>query len=102
MKVFPETKHAIGILGDNGVEVLVHIGIDTVELGGEGFNIELEVGHHIKKGELLGSVDFESLIAKGVDVTTMVLVTNTSDYTDVSPAQEEGVIFKEEELVHII
>ncbi|WEG73968.1 beta-glucoside-specific PTS transporter subunit IIABC [Vagococcus intermedius] len=102
IKLFPESKHAIGILGDNGVEVLVHIGIDTVELGGEGFNLELVVGSHVEKGQLLGTVDFEGLLAKGVDITTMVIVTNTLNYTDVSPAQEEGIIFKEEELVHII
>ncbi|EPH78033.1 PTS system, beta-glucoside-specific, IIABC component [Enterococcus faecalis 02-MB-P-10] len=102
VKIFPETKHAIGILGDNGVEVLVHIGIDTVELSGEGFDLDLEVGSHVKKGQLLGTVDFEGLFAKGIDVTTMIIVTNTLNYTDVSAAQEEGIIFKEEELVHIV
>lgn len=102
VKIFPESKHAIGILGDNGVEVLVHIGIDTVELGGEGFNIDLAVDSHIAKGQLLGTVDFDALKAKNVDTTTMVIVTNTMDYTDVSPAQEDGVIFKEEELIHVV
>lgn len=102
VKIFPESKHAIGILGDNGVEVLVHIGIDTVELGGEGFNIDLAVDSHIKKGQLLGTVDFDGLKAKAIDTTTMIIVTNTMDYADVSPAQEDGVIFNEEELIHII
>ena len=102
VKIFPESQHAIGILGDNGVEVLVHIGIDTVELGGEGFNLDVTVDSHIEKGQVLGTVDFDALRAKGVDVTTMVIVTNTLNYTDVSPAQEDGIIFKEEEIVHVI
>lgn len=102
VKIFPESKHAIGILGDNGVEVLVHIGIDTVELGGVGFNLDLAVDSHITKGQLLGTVDFDSLKAKDVDTTTMIIVTNTMDFTDVSPAQEEGIIFNAEELIHII
>ncbi|MDF0480013.1 beta-glucoside-specific PTS transporter subunit IIABC [Vagococcus sp. PNs007] len=102
VKIFPESKHAIGILGDNGVEVLVHIGIDTVELGGEGFDLDLTVDSHIEKGQVLGTVDFDGLKAKGIDVTTMVIVTNTLNYTDVSPAQENGVIYKEEEIVHVI
>lgn len=102
VKIFPESKHAIGILGDNGVEVLVHIGIDTVELGGEGFYLDITVDSHIEKGQVLGTVDFDGLKAKGIDVTTMVIVTNTLNYTDVSPAQEDGIIFKEEEIVHVI
>lgn len=100
--MFPETKHAIGFLGDNGVEVLVHIGIDTVELNGEGFDINIKQGQKVKKGQLLGKVDYELIKKKGLETTTMVIVTNTLDYFDISAAQEDGLIFKEEEIIHII
>ncbi|MBP1039956.1 PTS glucose transporter subunit IIA [Vagococcus sp. BWB3-3] len=100
--MFPESKHAIGFLGDNGVEVLVHIGIDTVELGGEGFDLDLTQGQRVEKGQLLGKVDYNLIKEKGLSTVTMVIVTNTPNYFDVSPAQQDGVIFKEEEIIHII
>lgn len=100
--MFPASKHAIGFLGDNGVEVLVHIGIDTVELGGEGFDLSLTQGQRVEKGQLLGKVDYDLIKEKGLSTVTMVIVTNTANYFDVSPAQTDGVIFKEEEIIHII
>lgn len=102
IKMFPESKHAIGIEGDNGVEVLIHIGIDTVELEGEGFNFDLLVDQKIEKGELLGTVDYDTVKSRGFETITMVIITNTDDYIDVSSAQEEGVIFKEEEIIHVV
>lgn len=100
--MFPESKHAIGILGDNGVEVLMHIGIDTVELGGEGFNIDLQVNQRVEKGQLLGTVDYDLIRSKGLETMTMVIVTNTMDYLEVTAAQTDGVIYSEEELIYVI
>lgn len=100
--MFPESKHAIGFLGDNGVEVLVHIGIDTVELGGEGFDFTITQGQRVEKGQLLGKVDYNFIKEKGLPTMTMVIVTNTANYFDVSAAQTDGLIFKEEEIIHII
>lgn len=100
--MFPDSKHAIGFLGDNGVEVLLHIGIDTVELAGEGFDFNITQGQRVEKGQLLGKVDYNFIKEKGLETVTMVIVTNTANYFDVSPAQTEGLIFKEEEIIHII
>jgi PTS system beta-glucosides-specific IIC component len=102
IKMIPESKHAIGIQGNNGVEVLIHIGIDTVELEGEGFNFDLLVDQKIEKGQLLGTVDYDIIENKGFETVTMIIITNTDDYIDVSPAQDEGMIFKEEEIIHVI
>ena len=88
--IFP-TKHALGIKGENGEEVLIHIGIDTVELGGKFFNIEVNQGMKVKKGQKLGWVDFEQIKAAGFDTTTMIVVTNTHDYLDIIPEQNKRV-----------
>lgn len=81
--VFP-TKHAYGIKTDNGVELLIHIGINTVELNGEGFTCTLKQGSKIKKGDKLCEVDFKLIKDKGYDPTIMVVLTNLKDFTDVS------------------
>ncbi|MBE9387627.1 beta-glucoside-specific PTS transporter subunit IIABC [Vagococcus salmoninarum] len=100
--MFPSSKHAIGLVSDEGVEILIHIGIDTVGLGGEGFNLDLKQGQKVEKGELLGTVDYKFIKEKGLNTVTMVIVTNTANYFDVSAAQTDGVIFKEEEIIHIL
>lgn len=102
IKMFPSSKHAIGIQGGNGVEILIHIGIDTVNLNGEGFNLDLRVDQRVQKGELLGTVDYDFIKNQGLETVTMVIITNTNEYLDVSSAQEEGVIFKEEEIIHVV
>ncbi|GAB2026434.1 PTS beta-glucoside transporter subunit IIBCA [Lactovum odontotermitis] len=88
--VFP-TKHALGIKGENGEEILIHIGIDTVELGGEFFDITVGQGQKVKAGQELGRVDFEQVRAAGFDPVTMVVVTNTNDYLDVIPEKNKEV-----------
>lgn len=80
--LFP-TKHAIGITTREGVEVLVHVGIDTVQLKGEGFTTCVEVNQNVTEGQPLVEVDFEAIKAKGYDITTIVVVTNTSSFLDV-------------------
>lgn len=79
---FP-TKHAIGIKTKAGIEILIHIGIDTVELNGEGFHSFIKQGQKIKQGELLCEVDFDFIENKGYDTTIMVVVTNSDDYSQI-------------------
>lgn len=78
-----ETKHAYGIKGDNGVEVLIHVGIDTVNLKGEHFTTNVARGQHVSKGDVLGTVDLDAVKGAGCDTTVMVVVTNTQNYKSV-------------------
>lgn len=75
MQVFP-TNHAFGIVTEEGLEILVHIGIDTVDLKGEGFTRLKEQGISVKKGDPVVKVDLEALKAKEVITDTMVVITN--------------------------
>lgn len=77
--IFP-TKHAIGLTSDNGVELLIHIGLETVELNGQYFESFVETGQKIKAGDMLIKVDIEKLKELGYDITTPVIVTNTDHY----------------------
>lgn len=88
--VFP-TKHAIGIKGNNGEEVLIHIGIDTVELEGKHFDVLVQAGDQVTKGQKIAQVDFEQIKAAGYDPTTIVVVTNTNDFLDVIPSSNQTV-----------
>lgn len=72
--LFP-TKHAIGIKTDDGIEVLIHVGIDTVNLKGEGFTADVNVGDKVKAGDLLIEVDFSSIKPKVPSIITAVIFT---------------------------
>ncbi|WP_243681956.1 PTS sugar transporter subunit IIA [Lacticaseibacillus manihotivorans] len=78
LTVFP-TQHAVGIRTAGGIEVLVHIGINTVDLKGEGFNLTIKQGDHVKAGQQIGTVDLALLQKRGYDTTTMLIVTNMQD-----------------------
>lgn len=80
--LFP-TKHAIGITGDNGVEVLIHIGMDTVNLEGKGFTAHVSQGDHVNKGQLLMDVDLNVIKEAGYSSQTPVIITNTKDLKDI-------------------
>lgn len=88
--VFP-TKHAIGIKDENGAELLIHIGIDTVELEGRHFELFIKAGDQVKKGQQLAHVDFSGIKEEGYDPTVIIVVTNTSDFLDVIPTQNKHV-----------
>lgn len=75
-----ETKHAVGIMGPEGMELLIHVGIDTVKMNGEGFDVTVGVGDQVKKGQKLLTFDIEKIKAAGYSATTAVLVTNSGDY----------------------
>lgn len=73
--VFP-TYHAYGITTKSGVEVLIHLGIDTVELDGEGFTTEVSVGDKVKTGDVLGTMDVEKIKSLKKPVTSMLILTS--------------------------
>lgn len=82
--VFP-TGHAYGLKSENGTEVLIHIGINTVQLNGQHFEPVVEAGTTVHKGQLLGTFEPDKIAEAGYDITTMVLVTNTNDFAAVAP-----------------
>lgn len=75
-----ETKHAVSIKGDNGAELIVHIGLDTVNLKGQYYKAHVRQGEKVKAGDLLVEVDLEKVKAAGYDVTTPVIICNTPAY----------------------
>jgi len=81
----PESGHAFGIKTDDGVEVLVHVGIDTVNLGGAGFNVDVRQDARVQAGDLMATVDLESVKAAGYDTTTIVVVLNSAALASVKP-----------------
>lgn len=85
--VFPG-NHAIGLTSDSGVELLIHIGIDTVNMKGESFVREVNEGDHIHSGQKLLRFDSQKIGDAGYEDTVMITVTNTSDYLDVIPATD--------------
>lgn len=90
---FP-TGHAYGLKTDNGAEILIHVGIDTVSLNGEGFEAKVSQGDRVKAGDIIGTFDSEVIAANGLDDTTMVIITNTMDYAEVTPIATGSVTNK--------
>lgn len=90
--VLPDTKHAIGIKADSGEEILIHIGIDTVELKGKSFETYVKVGQHIHKGEKLIKADMHSIKESGYDITVPVVCTNSNQYQNISIDIENAIM----------
>lgn len=88
--LFP-TNHAIGLATDDGAELLIHVGMDTVALEGQGFTAHVTQGSKVKKGQLLLSFDIEAIKEAGYPVTTPIIVTNTADYAKVDVVAEGQV-----------
>ncbi|BDR58879.1 sucrose-specific PTS transporter subunit IIBC [Xylocopilactobacillus apicola] len=91
-----ETHHAYGITGDNGTEVLIHLGLDTVNLKGQYFTSNVEKRQKVKAGDLLGTFDYQKIQSAGYDSTVMVVVTNTMSYGAVERVEKEQVSTGEE------
>lgn len=79
--IFP-TKHAVGITTDDGAEILIHIGMDTVQLKGKFFSTHIDQGARVEKGQLLIAFDIEEIKKAGYSLTTPVVITNTDKYND--------------------
>ncbi len=87
----PDTGHAFGIRTDDGVEVLVHVGIDTVRLEGKGFDVHVAKDQRVEAGDALADVDIDAVRAAGYDPTTIVVVINTMTLTAVTPRDASAV-----------
>lgn len=86
-----DTLHAVSLTTDFGAEVLIHVGLDTVKLKGEGFTGHVKAGSHVKKGDLLLEVDLEKVRAAGYDTITPMLVCNTDEYASVTGLSGKNV-----------
>ena len=95
---FP-TGHAIGLKSADGVELLIHVGMDTVKLNGEGFTPKAKQGDHVKKGDLLLEFDIAKIKAAGYSIVSPVIVTNTDDYADVIPTDAASVNAGDEAII---
>ncbi|MBZ2038748.1 sucrose-specific PTS transporter subunit IIBC [Streptococcus sanguinis] len=94
------TGHAYGLKTANGAEILIHVGIDTVSMGGEGFDQKVAQGDKVKAGDVLGTFEAEKIAAAGLDDTTMVIVTNTADYASVTPVAK-GALAKGDAIIEV-
>ena len=96
-----KTNHAIGLKDASGVELLIHIGIDTVKLDGKHFKSHIKQGDEVKAGELLIEFDKDAIKKEGYDLSTAVIVTNTSDYMDVL-GTEKSRVNNEDTLIRVL
>ena len=86
-----ETGHAVGLVSDDGVELLIHVGIDTVNLKGQYFHPAKKTGDSVRKGDILLTFDRQEILDAGYDITTPVIVSNSGDYAQVDPVEETGL-----------
>ena len=95
-----ETGHALGLVSEDGVELLVHVGIDTVNLKGKYFTPKKKSGDTMKKGDILLEFDIDKIKADGYDVTTPIIISNTEQFAKVK-ACEDKVVTKESKLLSV-
>ena len=93
---FFKTGHALGITSDDGAEILIHIGMDTVKLDGQGFTKKTSEGAHVNKGELLLEFDIDQIKAAGYPIDTPVIITNTDAYMDIVTTDADHVAIGDE------
>lgn len=86
-----DTLHAFGLEGIGGVQILVHIGIDTVSMNGDGFTTNVKVGDKVKKGQPIINVDLEKVKAAGHPTVVITIVSNPNNYTDITFTNEPSV-----------
>lgn len=91
-----KTGHAVGLKSNNGAEILIHIGMDTVNMNGEGFNVLVKEGQKVSVGDLLVEADLETIEKAGYDNVTPVIITNTTEYKEIVPASYGAKTAKEE------
>lgn len=87
-----DTLHAVSVTTDTGVEILIHIGLDTVALKGEHFTAHVKTGDKVKKGDLLVSADLEAVKAAGYEVITPIVICNTPDFASVEAITGSEVV----------
>lgn len=98
-----DTKHAFGIISNEGAEILIHIGLDTVKLGGQYFDTKVKVGDSICTGDLLVEFNLDEITKAGYDVITPIIITNTLKYSEISfEDSKNGQIKKKDQLMNLI
>ena len=97
-----KTKHAIGLLSDEGVEVLIHIGMDTVQLEGKHFIPKVKQGEKVKKGQVLLEFDINAIKSEGYSVVTPVIVTNSDSYLDIVETDKKRANYSEDILTVVV
>ena len=90
-----DTHHAIGLKSEDGVEVLIHVGMDTVELKGKGFTPHVKNGDNVAVGDLLIEVDLNFIQEAGYSIVTPVVITNTADYSSIEPHLVDSIATQE-------
>ncbi|MGX7263014.1 beta-glucoside-specific PTS transporter subunit IIABC [Enterococcus crotali] len=97
-----ETKHAIGLKSVDGLEILLHLGIDTVELQGKGFEPQVKVGDQVSVGDSIMSMDIKFIKESGYDPVVLTIITNSNDYLKVLPIHSEDAINFSDELSVVV
>lgn len=87
-----ETGHAVSLIADNGAEILIHVGLDTVNLKGKHYTVLAKNGQHVKKGELLMEFDKDAIAREGYDTITPVVICNSGDYTAFHTHVDQAVV----------
>ena len=96
----PDSGHALGIMTTAGVEVLIHVGVDTVEMKGDGFSPKVKEGDKVKKGDLLLEMDLDKIAAAAHPAVVITVITNTDDFKDVEVVAS-GVVEPGADLIKI-
>lgn len=86
-----DTLHAVSLTSEQGIELLIHVGLDTVTLKGNGFIGHVKNGDKVKKGDLLISADLEAIKSKGLDTVTVLVVCNTDDYEEIALVRSDSI-----------
>lgn len=100
MQMFP-SKHAVGIKAANGAEIMIHIGLETVNLNGEGFAAHVQEGDHVKQGDKLISFDRDVIEKKAESSITPVIITNTAEMREITLTEKGRVSAKDDELLTV-
>lgn len=100
VQVFP-AKHAIGIEAENGAQILVHVGLETVNLNGEGFTVHVEEGVKVKQGDKLLNFDMKVIEEKATSAIIPIIVTNTDDMQEIRRNQVDQVTVGEDVILYV-
>jgi len=87
-----DTLHAMGLKSDNGVELLIHVGLETVQLNGEPFTAHIQDGKHFQKGDLLLEFDIDAIKKAGCEIQTPVIVTNADEFDSIAIKNDKIII----------
>lgn len=101
IEVIADTKHAIGLKTLDGIEILIHMGIDTVNLKGKYFKILVKKGQQVKQGQKIAEVNFKEIKQKGYSIASPVVITNTNNYKNVLPILTKNSVVAEDDILSI-